>query len=97
MIEDDHIASTRQHVLASQQAIKRLLASVDRASAALRPSREAIRASRAVLSVHAPRPESVLPAKRERELERWRMAAQIVRALKDAGAACELSIPVRPH
>jgi hypothetical protein len=77
LVDDDHIASTRQHIHDSVQ------------------TQEAVRASRALLSMHVPRPKSVFPAKRE--MERWRIATQIARTLKDAGFSCELSIPRRPH
>ncbi len=34
----------------------------------------------------------------EREMERWRIATQIVEKMKMAGFGCQLSIPViRPH
>jgi hypothetical protein len=72
MLSDDHITSTLQRVLASQQAIEGLRASVEK-----------------------PRPKPLLPA--EREMERWRVAAQIAQKLKMAGLYCQLSIPVRPH
>jgi hypothetical protein len=95
LVDDDHIASTRQHIHDSVQTIDRLRASIERACVALCASQEAVRGSQALLSIHVPRPKSVLPA--EREMERWRIATQIVRALKDAGLSCELSIPHRPH
>ena len=95
MLVDDHIASTRQHIHDSVQTIDRLLASIGRAGVALCASQEAVRASRALLSMHVPRPKSVFPA--EREMERWCIATQIARTLKDAGFSCELSIPHRPH
>src|SRR5262245_729880 len=87
---DQHIDSTLQHVLASRRAFERLRASVDRANEATDKSREAIRQSKALLSTHAPQAQP--PISPEQQAEQWRIAANIVRILKEAGYGCELSV-----
>jgi len=37
------------------------------------------------------------PAREEREMERWRIATQLVDKMTMAGFGCQLSIPVRPQ
>ena len=95
MLLDAHIASTLQRVLASQQEMARLLASTERAKEQTRTSKDAIRGSRALLSMFAPRPEPLLLA--EHAMERWRIATQLAQKLKQAGFGCQLSVPVKAH
>ena len=74
------VDSTLQLILASQQDIEGMLASVEQAQMAVRASEEAVRKSRALLSIRASRPEPLLPA--QHEMERWRIATQVAQALK---------------
>jgi hypothetical protein len=67
MLVDDHIVSTGRHIHDPLQTIDKLRASVERASVALCASQEAVRASRALLSVHVQRPKSGLSAERQME------------------------------
>ena len=95
MLLDAHIASTQQRVLASQQEMARLLASMEKAIEQTHASKDAIRGSRALLSTFAPRPEPLLLA--EQAMERWRIATQLAHKLKQAGFGCQLSVPVKAH
>jgi hypothetical protein len=80
-------------VLASQQAMATLLASVEKAKEQTRTSKKAIRGSRELM--FAPRPEPVLLS--EQKMERWRIATQLAQKLKQAGFGCQLSVPVKTH
>jgi hypothetical protein len=83
MLSDDHIAITRQCVLASRNTY------VEDGNTQI--ARCVVDANIATRTADAP----LLPA--EQEMERWRIATQLVQKMKMAGFACQLTIPARPH
>ncbi len=89
MLVGDHITSSQRRICASQQDFERIQVSLARTSDAVRKSREAVRKSNALLSLHEPRPRPLVSP--EQEMERWRIAVALVQKLNEAGYDCQLS------
>jgi hypothetical protein len=97
-----HINSSLRRICASQQDLERLQTLLERTSDAVRKSREAVHKSKALLSLHEPRPQPLaLPSLHEprpqplvspeQQMERWRIAVALVQKLNEAGYDCLLS------
>jgi hypothetical protein len=102
MLVGDHITSSLRRIYASQQDFERIQTSLERTSDAISKSREAVRNSKALLSLDEPRPQPLaqlsldeprpLPlVSPEKVMERWRIAVALVQKLNEAGYGCQLS------
>jgi hypothetical protein len=104
MFVGDHITSSQRRICASQQDFEAVKILLERTGDAVRKSCEAVHESKALLSLHEPRPKPLaLPSLHEprpkslispeQEMERWRIATAIAQALDKAGYGCQLSSP----